>query len=359
MQRAFMNANFPDERHYSPMAVINSVSGGGGGGQQNVIPQHGEAGCNALQTSVIEECLYAAQRSTLRAFATGHTGTASVAANYCADILGRFLLEVLNKRAEMGANLLKPGEGLLDGRGGLGQAAQNLMNTAQKGLRGGANVVRGKGGNNPGVGGGKNLDHEETPEVIQARIAMGVARACANTNDLEVAVEYTRRLEKKFASEIDSSYPRGHETEQLRMCVKSLGPVTDSFRDASNSAIQNLISVIMPRVRSIVNDAVGQDGAGAGTASFGAVMGGVGGGMGGGGGGIGGGGSRFNYDLDEAAFELAQISEGYMDKLCSSLDDLINPLRVHLAPRLADILVIGVLGGASKRIEAAIRRVCF
>ena len=42
---------------------------------------------------------------------------------------------------------------------------------------------------------------------------------------------------------------------------------------------------------------------------------------------------------------------------CSSLDELIEPLRVHLVPKLADDFVIGILGGASKRLEAAIRKV--
>jgi len=41
---------------------------------------------------------------------------------------------------------------------------------------------------------------------------------------------------------------------------------------------------------------------------------------------------------------------------CSSLDELIEPLRVHLVPKLADDLVIGILGGVSKRLEAAIRK---
>ena len=42
---------------------------------------------------------------------------------------------------------------------------------------------------------------------------------------------------------------------------------------------------------------------------------------------------------------------------CSNLDELIEPLRVHLVPKLADELIIGILGGVSKRLEAAIRKV--
>ena len=42
---------------------------------------------------------------------------------------------------------------------------------------------------------------------------------------------------------------------------------------------------------------------------------------------------------------------------CSSLDELIEPLIVHLVPKLSDDLVIGILGGVSKRLEAAIRKV--
>jgi hypothetical protein len=69
MQRAFIQANFPDESSYThATAVVGNV---------------GEARSRALQTNLVEECLFSARRSTLRAFATGHTGTASAAANIC------------------------------------------------------------------------------------------------------------------------------------------------------------------------------------------------------------------------------------------------------------------------------------
>ena len=40
------------------------------------------------------------------------------------------------------------------------------------------------------------------------------------------------------------------------------------------------------------------------------------------------------------------------------MDELIQALRIHLAPRLSDALVLGLIGLAAKRIESAIRRVC-
>lgn len=42
---------------------------------------------------------------------------------------------------------------------------------------------------------------------------------------------------------------------------------------------------------------------------------------------------------------------------CQSLDELVGPLRSHLAPRLSDHLILGIVGGASKRLEGAIKRV--
>ena len=42
---------------------------------------------------------------------------------------------------------------------------------------------------------------------------------------------------------------------------------------------------------------------------------------------------------------------------CARLDELLNPLRTYLAPDLSDVVVLGVIGGASKRIESAIRAV--
>ena len=42
---------------------------------------------------------------------------------------------------------------------------------------------------------------------------------------------------------------------------------------------------------------------------------------------------------------------------CQLLDELFEPLRLHLAPPLSDAVFLGIVGGASKRLEAAIKRV--
>jgi hypothetical protein len=78
MQRAFIQANFPDDTSYTPVAIMDNVAVSG-----TYYSRTGGAGSRALQTNLVEECLFAARRSTLRAFATGHTGTASAAANFC------------------------------------------------------------------------------------------------------------------------------------------------------------------------------------------------------------------------------------------------------------------------------------
>lgn len=280
LQRSLQSVSIEDDRTHSPITILSS----------NRPPN--AAGKNALQTSVVEECLYAAQRSTLRAFATGHNATASAASNFCVDILGRFLLEVLTHRAETGTAMLKPGDGLLAGSGGLGQTALAVMSSAQKGL------------SKATTKGLMASDAEEEEKILtHQRIQDGIAKSCANLNDLEVAVDYTRRLEQKLLEELASTFPPGKkDTEQLKACIKSLSGVKDSFRNASKESIDHLINTIMPRIRSIVNESVGQDNAssaagfmGGTTAPSHAV--------------------RMNYHLDNDAYELAQLSEGFMSRL--------------------------------------------
>ena len=327
MQRAFVHANYPDDSTFSPVVLDGSSNSLYG------------AGSRALQTNLVEECLFAARRSTLRAFATGHTGTASAAANVCVDVLGRLLLDVLIRRAELGASLLKPGEGLLDGQSGLGQAALSFAKSkAGKGLRG----VHGAGARS---------GHRVGDEELRKQTMLGVARATANFNDLEVVADYTKRLEGNFLKEIDSGYPRGHDTEQLRMCVKGLKGVVESFTQASGRSMEQLISTLLPQVRQIVGDAVGQDGGGGTSATASNFLGSP----------VLAGGATIaptvlNYELDDESFEMSQISEGFVVRMCSRLDELIDPLRVHLVPKLSDDLLVGILGGMAKRMEAAIRK---
>jgi hypothetical protein len=227
--------------------------------------------------------------------------------------------------------MLKPGDGLLPGSAGLGQAALAIMSSAQKGLVSGGNRNREK-------------EERENREWIE----MCISRACANLNDLEVAMDYTRRLELKCLQEMESTFPLGKkETEQLRMCIKSISSVTEACNNASNEAIEQLINIIMPRVRSIVNESVGQDsttGTGFGNLGGGVtVMNTV----------------KMNYHLDDAAYQMSQLSEGYISKLCNSLDELVGPLRRYLSPRLFDSFFIGVLGGSCKRLEASFKRTQF
>jgi len=352
IQRAFYNYTGANGiNSYNPLTILSSGAGssyGRGNGSS-------KTGGMALQTSVVEECLYAAQQSTLRAFATGHNGTAAAAANVCADTLRRVLLEALVQRAETGSSMLTPGDGFLPGAGGsLGKAAYGLMSTAQKGLS-----TATKGRISSGDHGSRTLNEEEERMAMKQRIDTGIARACATMNDLEVAVDYTRRLQDKLTQEMQGTFAAmTPETEQLNMCIKSLANTMEAYQSSSNSAMDQLISVVMSRVRSIVNECVGQESAA--SSGFSNVMGGVGVGVG-----VGGGTAaavnvvKMNYELDDAAFELAQLSEGYLSKLCYMLDELMEPLRGHLAPRLADALLVGIIGGASKRLEMAIKRTKF
>lgn len=291
-------------------------------------------GSRALKTSLVETCFYAARHGMQRAFATGHTGTAAACANFGSDVLGGVLLQVMTGRAqESGVALLKPGEGLLLA-GSSSSLASNLIRQGHAAVGAGAVVI-----------GQQVVDESER----QLKMQQGIARACATLNDLEVAVHHTKHLERLLMDSIDKGYPP-HDAEQLRMCVKSLVPVAESFLTASDGAVESLLSVLTTRVRSIVSDAVGSEGSAASASFMGSsVMGGhavdrvtV----------------RMNYNLDDEAYQLLQLSEGYMTRMCSSLEELIQPLRIHLAPRLADATVLGLISLAAKRIESAIRRVC-
>jgi conserved oligomeric Golgi complex subunit 4 len=65
---------------------------------------------------------------------------------------------------------------------------------------------------------------------------------------------------------------------------------------------------------------------------------------------------RMNYNLDEEAFHLSQLSEGYVSRLCTLLDELLDPLRTYLTPRLWDSLWLMVMNTVCKRLETSLRK---
>lgn len=313
MQRSFSSMVEEDMRFYTPLGLPTTSS------------TNRRAGQKAIQSSIVESCLYAARRGTQRAFATGHTGTASAVANFCSDCLRGVLVEHLSRRAEdIGVKSLKPGEGLLTGSGGILDAS---------------NILRQGQTLSSAVGGVKQKDKVEK----QREIEQGIAFACATLNDLVVAAHHTQELENVLLHAVDKGYPpNDHETEQLRMCVKGLSPVAEVFQLSATNAIESLISVMKPRIRAIVTDAVG-DGSGGGFMGGGAVTDRHA--------------VRMNYDLDEEAYQLLEVSEGYISRLCTCLDELILSVCANLAPRLSDALVLEVLGTVSKRLEISLKKV--
>lgn len=279
MQRAFVTPIEEDpSRYLSPLGAASKA-------------HSPSVGNRAAQTSVVESCLYAARRAVQRAFATGHTGTASAMTNYCVDCLRGVLVEFLARRAEdWGVTALKPGEGLLEGSAGLFNYATTQI------IRQGQQTVA------AATAAKKKLDTAQR----QLEIQQGIALACATLNDLYVAAQHTAELETILKNQVAKGFPPNtHETEQLQMCVTSLSPVAQVFEVSSKNAVESLVGVMKPRIRAIVTDAVGGDQVGA--AGFTSVMGGtkaadrhmV----------------RMNYDLDEEAYHLLEVSEGYISRL--------------------------------------------
>lgn len=345
MQRAFVASPEADPRYFRPLSVATttgSASGpsGGGPGSSSSSSSSAMGGSHALQTAMVDTCFYAARRSTQRAFATGHTGTASAMTNFCVDCLSGVLLEVLSQQAEeAGVALLKPGDGLLVGSTGI----FNASNLIRHGTNVGSAVV---GGGHHGKHHNQHFHHKD--ELLRKQqIREGIAKACATLNDLEVAAHHTGQLEAMLTDTTNKGFPPGkHDTEQLQMCVKQLRSVIDSFRSASDSTIESLESVLSSRIRTIVGDAVGTDASSAAAGFMGSYPGKGGDRMA----------VRMNYNLDDDAYNLMQLSESYIARLSSELDELMAPLRNFLAPRLWDKLLLDVMGTVCKRLETSLRK---
>jgi hypothetical protein len=118
---------------------------------------------------------------------------------------------------------------------------------------------------------------------------------------------------------------------------------------ASDATVVSLVSVLRPQIRSIVGEAVGGEG-GASAAMGSTPM-----------------GSsteevamRMNYNLDEAAYNLQQLSEGFVARFLSLLNELVEPLQLRskLAGRLYNALLVGAFGTAFKRLETSLRNKC-
>ena len=296
MQKAFLsNYDENDSRYFRPLSVVSETD-------------------DRLQTTLVETCLYATRRSLQRAFATGHCGTASACLNFCVECLNDTLTDVLTRRAEdEGVHLLKEAL-MLSNSAALFNNASNLI---------------------------KQGNASAKEEMVKKQKAeQTTARACAVMNDLEVAVRHTEQLEQLLRKTIERSYPTSQH-EGLHLCLKSLEAVSQNFVASGDSAVDSLESILKPRIRNIVNDAVGSEATAGGAFMAAEKL------------------MRMNYNLDEEMYNMLEISESYGARLCSQLNDLLDPLRRYLSPRLWDRLLIGVLNTVCKRLETSIRKCQF
>ena len=95
------------------------------------------------------------------------------------------------------------------------------------------------------------------------------------------------------------------------------------FAEACSRSSDNLVSTFMPRARQIVSKAVGQDAPGGSKAAVAAVTNFLGSlEIVAGGGGTAVEGTAVDYNLEDVAFEMAQVSEGYIVRV--ALDDLVD-----------------------------------
>jgi hypothetical protein len=345
--------NDPRNHQYRPLVLIlaaeapNASSGAGLGASAMLSSSRSAAAAGgvqpgrgapvppaALQTASMDACWYAARKCAQRAFATGHTGTASTMVNLCVDALQNVLLEVATQRAEDATSEL---ETLVVGSAGSLLLAGVMQIRSQHHSTSAAVAA---------VGSTPSKD-----EVLrkQREASQGIARACAAFNDLEVAASHSVQLEAILTETIAGGFPPNeHETEQLLLCVRSLSVVTDGFRSASDAAVASFEGMLKPRIRSMLGEssADGSSTSSASTAFIGSsvmkmgerVL------------------SRMNYNLNDEKYNLLQLSEGYMTRLASALDELLDPLRQSLAPRLWDKLLLDVAGTVSKRLESSLRR---
>jgi len=83
------------------------------------------------------------------------------------------LLQVVIRKTELSVVALRPGEGLLIGQGGLSQTAMNALRTVTQ------------RSNKPKKT--TDLANAAMEQLMQYRVRMGIARACASFNDVEVA----------------------------------------------------------------------------------------------------------------------------------------------------------------------------
>ena len=368
MQRSFaMDPHTVDPRqYYRPLAILSSSSGPTseeGGPPTLSVPPSSRPG-SALQTSVLESCWYAARKSAQRAFATGHTGTASAVVNYVADAL-QVLLEVSSQRAEDSVSRLE--SLLVSGSAGSLLSGVMQMHRSHHPLGGGT----GTSGTGTPLRGGDDPHHHHHESTSR-----DIAWACAFLNDLEVSASHSRQLEAILRDTATTGFPSDHATEQLVLCIKALGTITDGFTLASNGILESLEGILKPRIRSMLGEAAegsssaasalanasaSSSTAAAATTFMGSTAMIKGAAVGVGAGVVGGSGgervlSRMNYHLNDDTYNLLQLSESYMSRLATSLDNLLHPLRESLAPRLWDRLLLDVLGTVAKRVEASLRR---
>ena len=264
-----------------------------------------EEGSGALCSNFVEEIFYAAQRSALRAVASGHEMTTCVVLNTCSNTLYMVVGSALKGRRTSRAS-----QQLMGLKGYISAAVlENVAGVASdfNNLRKGLSSAHG----------------DEAEEVKVREKQRKLAEAGAAFNDYKIAVVYFGKLQEMLQDEITEGGEELIDADsQLSSAVRSFA--TAKRQLAEEDPLLKMSGELGGVVRGIVEKA--------GEAE------------------------ACTYEITEEGFELGEATGGWTGAVCAEVERIVRAVAEWLSVDGAQELWRAVLEELTKRVEIVLRK---
>ncbi|KAJ4847456.1 Golgi transport complex subunit 4 [Turnera subulata] len=136
-------------------------------------------------------------------------------------------------------------------------------------------------------------------------------------NNMDVSSEYVQKLKHEIEEQCAEAFPAPADRERVKSCLSELGDMSNTFKQALNAGLEQLLVTITPRIRPLLDSV-----------------------------------ATISYELSESEYADNEVNDPWVQRLLHSVETNVSWLQPLMTANNYDSLVHLVIDFIVKRLEA-------
>ncbi|KAG6784924.1 hypothetical protein POTOM_010638 [Populus tomentosa] len=135
-------------------------------------------------------------------------------------------------------------------------------------------------------------------------------------NNMDVSGEYVLKLKHEIEEQCAEAFPASADRERVKSCLSELGDVSNTFKQALNAGMEQLVATVTPRIRPVLDSV-----------------------------------ATISYELSEAEYADNEVNDPWVQRLLHSVETNVSWLQPLMTANNYDSFVHLVIDFIVKRLE--------